>query len=441
MKKLLLGCLGLVSLFCLCGCEEEDYLGYLTTYHDGAKTLWGTRVKDPEPDNPYPLYVFPALKQGNPDFAVHLVNPWDFSNALEYDDAPGYSDRKIIASVYSLTCEDCYAQAPYFDRLAEEFKDTPLEFVALFMDNDPDAIAKLDYINNFRHVNVYYNSDDFCKNGLCVHSPNGVMVHGISQSKRIKGINFFPVPPDANRTPEEVYEHYVKLAKELLNGEKSENKESKPVDPRYVMFDKTIFHDGEQTPWGTVVDDPESSNPYPLYVVPALNPTKPDFALHLQETNGFKSKPGYSDRIVVTAIYPAEDCKSCQAHAPYFERLAREFADTNVEFAILFRTNNPETLRQTGWIRNIKDVNVYYAANTLANQLSPFNDTDHRVWIAQSEADRYSYTNFPTPDRENFEQEAEKHYYRDVEKTQEVLRYGIESANSGYEWRTEDYEF
>ena len=214
MKKLLLYACCISCLFGLCACEPEDLEIMATSYANGETTPWGTLVADPEPENPYPLYVFPALKAGQPDFAIHLTNAWNFGSEKEFRDAPGYSKRLIIVSIYSLTCKDCAAQAPYFERLARQFKGTNLEFAILFMENDKDAIAKLDWVQKIKDVNVYYNSDDFCRKGLCMTSPN-VITKWIANSKiELDGHIGFPANPDEQ---EKVYATYVKQTQNFLD--------------------------------------------------------------------------------------------------------------------------------------------------------------------------------------------------------------------------------
>ena len=168
MKKYLLYALCLCSLFCLSGCKEEDIFSRLPAYQGETVTPWGTQVQDPEPDNPYPLYIFPALDASQPDLAFHLTTPAAFSSAEEFTAAPGYSNRLIVAAIYSLqACTGCREQAPYFDRLAEEFANTQAEFVILFTDRDQEAVSQLPWVKEIKHAKVYYNAYDFCQQEAC----------------------------------------------------------------------------------------------------------------------------------------------------------------------------------------------------------------------------------------------------------------------------------
>jgi thiol-disulfide isomerase/thioredoxin len=226
MRKHLLWICGIIGMCGLCGCVPEEMdltLPAVSAFHNGDKTPWGTRVTDPEPDNPYPLYVFPSLKQGAPDFALHLTNPQQFKSVEEFKKAPGHSDRLIVAAVYSTQCENCATHASYFERLAQQFQGTKIEFAILFADNDRDSVRKLAYVQNIQHVNIYYNSDNFCKNGLCMY-PQKALTAWVADSKReMLTDTGFDDAQNAEQAvkQEEIYTAFFQLTKSFLNAHTS----------------------------------------------------------------------------------------------------------------------------------------------------------------------------------------------------------------------------
>ena len=224
MRNYVCHVLGVVSLVFLGGCVPEMDLDFkLTDFQNKDKTPWGTTVTDPEPGNPYPLYVFPALRSGAPDFALHLTNPGAFKSREEFDKAPGHSNRLIVAAVYSTTCENCAEHAVYFERLAKQFQATELEFAILFADNDREAVARLDYVQKLQDVKVYYNSDDFCQNGLCTY-PTKALTAWVADSKReMLTDTGFDVSPDEKSAgkQDEIYAAYFQLTLSFLKRHKN----------------------------------------------------------------------------------------------------------------------------------------------------------------------------------------------------------------------------
>ncbi len=230
MKKGLLYTLSFIGLLVLCACEpdDEDFANLnVRTYSSGETSPSGKRVIDPEPNNPYPLYVFPALDKTEPDFALHLASSNIFKNWAEYQNAPAYSSRAVVAAIYATDCKDCYAQAPFFVQLAKDFANTDAEFAVLFTENDPEEINTWDWIKNFKkniqdngvtNLGIYYSSEDFCKKGLCKSSPN-VMVDFISGDKVQKSLIGFPLDPNGPITPQQAAFNYEQATRSLLGME------------------------------------------------------------------------------------------------------------------------------------------------------------------------------------------------------------------------------
>ncbi len=224
MKKIITAVLLFVGICALGGCvEDEDFelFSQHSTYRNGEKTPWGTKVKDPEPNNPYPLYVFPSVfpdKTG--DFAFHFANPWAFETTQDYQQAKDPSKRLVVTAIYPEPekCLDCDVQFPYFERLAKQFEGSGVEFVVLFFGKDREKLASLDWLQAADKAQVYYNSFDWCKDGLHGYCPNAADVEWFAGSKKanLAGQIGFPTSQNEAISPEEVYEKYVKQTWDLL---------------------------------------------------------------------------------------------------------------------------------------------------------------------------------------------------------------------------------
>ena len=219
MKKYLLYTLCLCSALCLGGCKEDDLLSEIPSYQAGNVTPWGTQVQDPEPDNPYPLYIFPALDPSQPDFAFHLASPNSFRSTEEFLAAPGYSNRLLVVAIYSAMCTGCREQALYFDRLAQEFAETRAEFIVLFVDRDKDEVNKLPWVKDIKYAKVHYNAYDFCQNGICINPvrTKTPLLAWIVDSKSKFYVDSFPTDPTDQSSWERIYNSYVHFTQQLLN--------------------------------------------------------------------------------------------------------------------------------------------------------------------------------------------------------------------------------
>ncbi len=177
MKKILLVLLGCLAF---CACEPVDLAEYLA-----------------EPGNPNPLYVFPAVDDGEP-LAFHLIRPMDSyektgktDNMYEtYVNTPGYSKRMLVIATVDSKWAKSPTFAPYFDRLAAHFRNTEVEFALLFLDFDKQSLTQLPWVQNLQHVRAFYNTESRCQNkyGLCSYvletiSLNAPQLHYIVKDK------------------------------------------------------------------------------------------------------------------------------------------------------------------------------------------------------------------------------------------------------------------
>jgi len=104
-----------------------------------------------QPEEIYNKYSFPAVFGGKP-FTVQLDPAYS-----EFHLTDQYANRLIIASIFPRNCSACKSYAPYFERLAEEFQNTSIEFVAIFLNDDINEIAQLPWVQEFKHVKPYAN--------------------------------------------------------------------------------------------------------------------------------------------------------------------------------------------------------------------------------------------------------------------------------------------
>ncbi len=156
MRKILLVLMGCLAF---CACEPVDLAKYLA-----------------EPGNPNPVYVFPAVDDGEP-LAFHLIRQIDSyektgqtDNMYEtYVNTPGYSKRMLVIATLDSKWTKSSSYASYFDRLAAHFSNTELEFALLFLDFEKQPLTQLPWVQNLQHVRAFYNTESRCQNkyGLC----------------------------------------------------------------------------------------------------------------------------------------------------------------------------------------------------------------------------------------------------------------------------------
>lgn len=141
MKKLLLA---LFVTFTCVACEPEEFD---FTPNDQAKT-----------------FTFPSVFGAN-KLTISIMNPFNFSNYMEYEKERSNSDKLFAIATYEIDCEPCRRHAPYFEKLAQQFSHSGIYFAILFIEDDKNAIEQLDYLKDL-HVPVYYNAENFCRQGL-----------------------------------------------------------------------------------------------------------------------------------------------------------------------------------------------------------------------------------------------------------------------------------
>lgn len=209
MKKLFLLFIGCLAF---CACEPVDFTSYLNT----------------EPDNPYPMYTFPAVDSEDQPLSFHLIRQIDFANkggTETYLSTPGYSKRLLVIATVGATWEKTHTYLPYFDQLAREFKDTELEFALLFVDYDRELIASLPEVQTLQYAHAFYNAPSRCENeyGLCsyvleVFSMSSPQLHYIAKDKAFlyPGYSAWPDTEDEAKL-EEAYQGIRKHVQGFLN--------------------------------------------------------------------------------------------------------------------------------------------------------------------------------------------------------------------------------
>ena len=109
---------------------------------------------------------------------------------------------------------------PYFDKLAEHFKNTELEFALIFMDFDKETVAAMPEVQNLQHVRAFYNTESRCQNqlGLCsyvleVISMDSPELHYIAKDKATlyPGNSAWP----AGNDPEKLEKAYQSIEKHV----------------------------------------------------------------------------------------------------------------------------------------------------------------------------------------------------------------------------------
>lgn len=153
MKKLFLCLLCFIAVFGLCGCEPED---------PAEGILPGMEI-----GNPNFFFRFRALEENEPDFGVHLIIPHSYFTKGLLDDyyaIEGYSQRRIAVAFTEYKNVNHYqeAHARAFDKLAEEYSNSGIEFVIIFTDRvlSEDNLLypsnEMKWIQDIHNVKMYY---------------------------------------------------------------------------------------------------------------------------------------------------------------------------------------------------------------------------------------------------------------------------------------------
>ena len=147
MKKLLFLLIGLCILG---GCEWED------TYIDYAY-LGATSY-----EAPYYRYEFPAVDKQTQELVVYLTNQNAFDTNVDYRNDPGFSDKLLVISTNPAdNSQKNIEETAFFEKLAEKYQNTPLEFVILVTGSDAEKIKQLEWVKDLRRVKVYYTGQKF----------------------------------------------------------------------------------------------------------------------------------------------------------------------------------------------------------------------------------------------------------------------------------------
>lgn len=121
--------------------------------------------------------------------------------------------------------------------------------------------------------------------------------------------------------------------------------------------------------WGAT----DYSAPYFRYEFPSIDKGTEDLVVYLTDRNAFESNaqyyadPGFSGKLLVISAYTADESKQNIEQSAFFERLAVKYQDTPLEFAILVINDNPEKIKSLSWVKNIRQVKIYYTGSKFYN--------------------------------------------------------------------------
>ncbi|MBO4674797.1 MAG: redoxin domain-containing protein [Elusimicrobiaceae bacterium] len=150
MKKLWLL---LVALIPLCACD-------VCLFEDLEESSLQAGAKQ---GNKATMFSFPSVRENEGDWKVKIFRVIDFDNYNSWKVSVGDENAKpTIVSVYSANCEKCAKQAPYLDKLAQNFSPEDIDFVVIFLDFDKQTVANVPWLNELQHVKVAHNVISTC---------------------------------------------------------------------------------------------------------------------------------------------------------------------------------------------------------------------------------------------------------------------------------------
>ncbi len=113
---------------------------------------------------------------------------------------------------------------------------------------------------------------------------------------------------------------------------------------------------------------PSDDQVYVNWKFPSIDKQAEDLVINLLNRNHFDSNtdyyaaPGSTNKSLVVAIYNSSSA-ACEEHAKYLEELADRYQNSSVEFIIIFIDNKLDNVLQQKWVKDIRQVRVYYNGN------------------------------------------------------------------------------
>ena len=108
----------------------------------------------------------------------------------------------------------------------------------------------------------------------------------------------------------------------------------------------------------------------------------------------YSQYPSNSDKLYAVATYET-DCPACQEQAAYFDKLAKEFKYSGIQFAILFIENDKQAIQQLDYLKELS-VPVYYNAESFCKEGLNRIVTPGVVFIANEKANYKNYIGWDT---------------------------------------------
>lgn len=154
MKKVFALTLALCGMLAFSGCIMDEEISSLLEETLPAEGQWES-------------FTFQSLN-GNKDLVVTRVSKDD--DAKLAISTSGYYQDYLAIAVYKKDCENSKKQAPYFDKLAQDFPPRMfgMDFLIVFLDIYENSSDKnVEWIKDLSTVQSYTNAATVCSGGAC----------------------------------------------------------------------------------------------------------------------------------------------------------------------------------------------------------------------------------------------------------------------------------